>query len=102
VMAHGVLESAQLLADAARSFDAHCAAGIEPNHARIRDNLERNLMLVTALNRHIGYDKAAEIAKKAHKEDKTLREAALELGYLSAEDFERWIQPIEMTRPSAA
>jgi fumarate hydratase class II len=99
VMAHGVLESIGLLGDAARSFDAHCAVGIEPNHARIRENLERNLMLVTALNRHIGYDKAAEIAKKAHKEDKTLREAALALGYLSADEFERWIRPIEMTRP---
>ncbi len=101
VMVHGVLESIQLLGDAARAFDAHCAVGIEPNRPRIRENLERNLMLVTALNRHIGYDKAAEIAKKAHKEGKTLKEAALELGYVRAEDFERWIVPLDMTRPGA-
>jgi len=99
VMAHGVLESIQLLGDAARSFDLHCASGIEPNLPRIRDNLARNLMLVTALNRHIGYDKAAEIAKKAHKEDKTLKQAALELGHVSAADFDRWINPAAMTRP---
>lgn len=99
VMAHGVLESIELLADAVRSFDEHCARGIMPNHSRIRENLARNLMLVTALNRHIGYDRAAEIAKKAHKEDKTLREAASELGHVSEEDFDRWVDPLAMTRP---
>ena len=102
VMAHGVLESIRLLGDAARSFDLHCAVGIEPNIPRIRENLERNLMLVTALNRHIGYDKAAEIAKKAHKENKTLKEAALELGHLSEADFDRWIDPMAMTHSTRA
>ena len=97
VIAHGVLESIRLLGEAARSFDLHCARGIEPNLEGIRNHLERNLMLVTALNRHIGYDQAAEIAKKAHKEDKTLRQAALELAYVSAEDFDRWVDPVAMT-----
>ena len=99
VIAHAVLESIRLLGEAARSFDLHCARGIEPNLEGIRNHLERNLMLVTALNRHIGYDQAAEIAKKAHKEDKTLRQAALELGYVSAEDFDRWVDPVAMTGP---
>ncbi|MGL1832533.1 class II fumarate hydratase [Rhodocyclaceae bacterium SMB388] len=102
VMAHGVLESIRLLGDAARSFDRHCAIGIEPNLPRIRENLARNLMLVTALNRHIGYDKAAEIAKKAHKENKTLKEAALELGHLSEADFDRWTDPMAMTHGTRA
>ncbi|MDX5445323.1 MAG: class II fumarate hydratase [Zoogloeaceae bacterium] len=99
VMAHGVLESLQLLGDAAASFDAHCARGIDADRARIADLLSRNLMLVTALNRHIGYDRAAEIAKKAHKEGSTLKEAALALGYVSAEDFDRWVDALAMTRP---
>ena len=70
--------------------------GIEPNYSRIKENLNNSLMLVTALNTHIGYDKAAEIAKKAHKEDKTLKAAALELGYLTAEQFDAWVRPEEM------
>lgn len=98
VMVHNVLESVELLGDACLAFNDRCAAGIEPNLPRIAENLEKNLMLVTALNRHIGYDKAAAIAKKAQKEGITLREAALELGHVSAEDYDRWIVPMEMTR----
>ncbi len=91
------LQSARLLADGSRSFEEHCARGIEPDAERIRDLLERSLMLVTALAPHIGYDRAAEIAKKAHKEGSTLREAALALGYVKAEDFDRWVRPEAMT-----
>ncbi|MCC2595603.1 class II fumarate hydratase [Pusillimonas sp. MFBS29] len=97
VMVHNVLESIALLADACLAFNDHCAVGIEPNTGRIADNLEKNLMLVTALNRHIGYDKAAAIAKKAQKENITLRESALALGYVSAEQYDDWIQPLAMT-----
>jgi fumarate hydratase class II len=96
---HACLQSLRLLADGARSFDEHCARGIEANEARIRELLERSLMLVTALSPHIGYDRAAEIAKKAHREGSTLREAALELGYVSAEDFDRWVRPEAMIGP---
>ncbi len=95
---HAFLQSARLLADGCRSFDEHCARGIEPNEALIRDLVERSLMLVTALSPHIGYDRAAEIAKKAHREGSTLREAALALGYVSAEDFDRWVRPEAMIR----
>ncbi|KAF0814465.1 Fumarate hydratase class II [Andreprevotia sp. IGB-42] len=101
VMVHNVLESIELLADACLAFNEHCAQGITPNQAKISENLARNLMLVTALNRHIGYDKAAAIAKKAHKEGLTLKEAALALGDVSEADYERWIVPLDMTRPSA-
>ncbi|WP_020205554.1 class II fumarate hydratase [Cupriavidus sp. WS] len=101
VMVHNVLESIELIADASVAFNDHCAAGIEPNLPKIAENLDKNLMLVTALNRHIGYDKAAAIAKKAHKEGLTLKAAALALGYLSEADYARWIVPIEMTHPSA-
>ncbi|MGE5640605.1 MAG: class II fumarate hydratase [Clostridia bacterium] len=97
---HNFLQSARLLADGARSFEEHCARGIEPNAARIRELLDRSLMLVTALSPHIGYDKAAQIAKKAHKEGSTLREAALALGYVSAADFDRWVRAEDMTGPS--
>jgi fumarate hydratase class II len=100
VMVYNVLTSIQLLGDASMAFNDHCAVGIEPNLPRIRENLEKNLMLVTALNRHIGYDKAAAIAKKAHKEGTSLKEAALALGYLTEEEFDRWVVPMEMTRPS--
>ncbi|MFA5662695.1 class II fumarate hydratase [Castellaniella sp.] len=102
VMVHNVLESIELLADACLSFNAHCAVGIEPNLRRIESNLEKNLMLVTALNRHIGYDKAAAIAKKAHKESSTLREAALALGFLTDAQYDEWIVPLDMTHPSTA
>jgi len=98
---HAFLQSARLLADGARSFDEHCARGIEADAARIGELLERSLMLVTALAPHIGYDRAAEIAKKAHREDSTLREAALALGYVSAQDFDRWVKPEAMIGPKA-
>ncbi|WP_312947308.1 class II fumarate hydratase [Superficieibacter sp.] len=93
---HNFLQSVRLLADGIDSFNAHCAVGIEPNRERISKLLNESLMLVTALNTHIGYDKAAEIAKKAHKEGLTLKESALKLGYLSEEEFDRWVRPEEM------
>jgi fumarate hydratase class II len=96
MIAHNVLQSVRLLADAMASFDAHCAVGIEPNQARIDELLQRSLMLVTALNPHIGYDKAAQIAKKAHKDGSTLREAALALGHVTAEQFDAWVRPEAM------
>ena len=99
VMLQGTLESIELLADAIDSFDARCAQGIEPVLPKIRDNLERSLMLVTALNPHIGYENAAKIAQTAHRERSTLREAALKLGLVSAQDFDRWVDPAAMTRP---
>ena len=102
VMAWCVLESIQLLGDACVSFDTHCAYGIEPNRERIEHNLETNLMQVTALNRHIGYDKASTIAKNAHRKGLSLRESALELGFVTAEEFDAWVVPADMTRPSAA
>ena len=102
VMLHGALESAELLADALASFDLRCARGIEPLRDHIRANLERSLMLVTALNPHIGYENAAKIAQKAHREGTSLREAALALGLVSAEDFDRWVDPAAMTRPDRA
>ena len=101
VMAHAVLESIRLIADGCRSFNVHCAVGIEPNRAKIDANLSSNLMVVTALNRHIGYDKAAAMAKKAHKQGITLREAALASGDLTAEEFDAWVVPADMTHPSA-
>ncbi|HET6801439.1 MAG TPA: class II fumarate hydratase, partial [Casimicrobiaceae bacterium] len=99
VMLQGVLESIDLLADAIDSFDERCAQGIEPERARIRANVERSLMLVTALNPHIGYENAAKIALAAHREGLSLREAALKLGLVSAEDFDRWVDAAAMTRP---
>lgn len=99
VMVHNVLESAQLLAEACVSFNDQCAVGIEPNLARIHENLDKNLMQVTALNRHIGYDNAAKIAKKAHKDGTTLKEAAMALGLITGEDFDRWVVPMDMTHP---
>jgi len=97
---HAFLQSLRLLADGCRSFDEHCARGIEPNLVRIQELLERSLMLVTALSPHIGYDRAAEIAKKAHRESTTLREAALALGYVKGEDFDRWVLPEAMIGPA--
>jgi fumarate hydratase class II len=93
---HNFLQSVRLLADGMASFNAHCAVGIEPNQSRIDDLLNRSLMLVTALNPHIGYDKAAFIAKKAHKEGTTLKEAAVASGYLTAEQFDQWVVPASM------
>lgn len=96
VIAANVLQSARLLGDACVSFNDKCAGGIEPNEAIIRQHLENSLMLVTALNTHIGYENAAKIAKKAHKENKTLREAAVELGLLTSEQFDAWVRPENM------
>ncbi len=93
---HNFMQSVRLLADGIESFNEHCASGIEPNRERISQLLNDSLMLVTALNTHIGYDKAAEIAKKAHKEGLTLKESALKLGYLTEEEFERWVRPQDM------
>jgi fumarate hydratase class II len=98
VMLHNVLESIALLADGIRSFDERCARGIEPARETIRKHLDESLMLVTALNPHIGYERAAKIAQKAHKDGTSLREAALALG-VSGEDFDRWVDPGAMTRP---
>jgi len=96
LIAHNLLQSSRLLADGMASFDAHCVRGIEPNPARMHALLERSLMLVTALAPHIGYDRAAAIAKRAHQEGCTLREAALALGDVSAADFDRWVVPADM------
>jgi fumarate hydratase class II len=99
LIAHNFLQSARLLADGMRSFDLHCAHGIEPNRERIAELMERSLMLVTALAPHIGYDRAAQIAKRAQHDGSTLREAALALGLLTPEQFDSWIVPLEMTGP---
>jgi len=101
LIAHNVLQSIRLLADGCASFDAHCARGIAPNRERIAELMQRSLMLVTALTPHIGYDKAAEIAKKAHREGMTLKAAALALGYVTEAQFDAWIDPVAMTRPGA-
>ncbi|NIF32045.1 class II fumarate hydratase [Enterobacter sp. Cy-643] len=93
---HNFLQSVRLLADGMESFNDHCAVGIEPNRDRISQLLNESLMLVTALNTHIGYDKAAEIAKKAHKEGLTLKASALKLGYLTEEEFDAWVRPEDM------
>ena len=93
---HNVLQSIRLLADGMESFNEHCAVGIEPNRERISQLLNESLMLVTALNTHIGYDKAAEIAKKAHKEGLTLKASALALGYLTDAEFDAWVRPEAM------
>ena len=99
VIVFNFLNSVRLLADGIRSFDEHCAVGIEPDKERIAEYVKNSLMLVTALNPHIGYDKSAQIAKKAHKEGTSLKEAALALGHLSEEDFDRWVRAEEMTHP---
>jgi fumarate hydratase class II len=96
---HDFLQSARLLGDACRSFNDNCAVGIEPNRERIAQLMRESLMLVTALNPHIGYDKAATIAKTAHKEGTTLKEAALKLGFVTAEQFEQWVRPEKMVGP---
>ncbi|HEY9561679.1 MAG TPA: class II fumarate hydratase [Anseongella sp.] len=96
VMIYNFLHSARLIGDACASFEEKCARGIEPIHANIRKHLENSLMLVTALNTKIGYYKAAEIAQKAHKENKTLKETAVELGYVTPEEFDQWVRPEDM------
>jgi len=97
VIAYDVLQSCRLVADGCRSFREHCAQGIEPRRDRIAQNLERSLMLVTALNPHIGYDAAARIAKTAHASGRTLRETAIELGLVTAEQYDAWVEPEKMT-----
>lgn len=99
VMAYNIIQSIRLLADACDSFRVHAVDGIEANEERIHSNLYNSLMLVTALNPHIGYDKAAEVAKKAYKDNSSLREAIIALGYLSGEDFDRLVQPEKMIKP---
>jgi len=99
LLAHNFLQSARLIADGCDSFRKNCAVGVEPNRKRIQEHLENSLMLVTALNPHIGYDNAAKIAKKAHKEGLTLRQSAEALGLVSSEDFSRFVRPEEMLGP---
>ncbi len=99
VMLHNVLESASLLADGCRAFNDHCAVGIEPNRKVIQQHLDDSLMVVTALTPHIGYEKSAEIALKAHREDTSLKQAAIDLGYVSEADFDKWVRPEDMTHP---
>jgi fumarate hydratase, class II len=96
MIAHNVLQSVRLLADGARSFNDNCAVGIEPNRERVDTLLNESLMLVTALNPHIGYDKAAQIAKKAHKEGTTLKASALALGFVTEQQFDEWVRPKDM------
>jgi len=100
LLAHHTLESAELIADACHSFTEKCAKGIEPNHEQLEENLDKSLMLVTALNPYIGYDKAAEVAKRALEEGKTLRESVVELGYMTGEEFDDAVDPAEMVGPN--
>jgi fumarate hydratase class II len=99
VMLHNVLVSIELLADVCRSFSERCATGIQPNEKRIKEHLDNSLMLVTALNPHIGYEKAAKISLTAYREDISLREAALKLGFVTGEQFDSWVRPQDMTHP---
>ena len=100
VIIYNFLQSATLLADATTSFDVHCAAGIEPVREKIEQNLHNSLMLVTALNPHIGYEQAAKIAKKAHADNSTLKEAAVKLGLLTEAQFDTYVQPDKMVGSS--
>jgi fumarate hydratase class II len=102
VALHNVLESIQLLAEGCRSFDDNCARGIEPNEKRIKEHLDNSLMLVTALNPHIGYEKSAQIALKAYREDTSLKAAALGLGYVTSDQFDAWVRPEDMIHPLKA
>ena len=99
VMLHNVLTSVELLTDACQSFCDRCAVGIEPNRKRLKEHLDNSLMLVTALNPHIGYEKAAKISLTAYREDISLRDAALKLGFVTPEQFDSWVRPEEMTHP---
>jgi len=99
VILHNVLTSIELMADGVRSFHEHCAGGIEPNLKRIKEHLDHSLMLVTALNPHIGYEKAAKISLTAYREDLSLREAALKLGFVTGDQFDSWVRPEDMTHP---
>jgi fumarate hydratase class II len=100
VIMYNFIQSVRLLTDALHSFNDHCAIGIEPERTVIAENVERSLMLVTALNPHIGYENAARIAKAAHKEGTTLKEAALATGLLTEEQYEQWIVPADMVSPN--
>lgn len=97
VMIHNLLESSRILSDGCDSFRKNCVKGIQPNLTKIKEYLDNSLMLVTALNPHIGYDKSAQIAKKAYKENSTLKEAAIDLGFVSSEQFDEWVNPANMT-----
>ncbi len=99
VMIYGLLQSIRLLGDAALSFTDNCVTGIGANEARLKELVDRSLMLVTALNPHIGYDNAAKVAKKAFAEGLSLRQAAVELGLVTEEEFDRWVDPKDMIRP---
>ena len=101
LIAHNFLQSVRLLAEGIASFDLYCARGMEPNRERIADLMARSLMLVTALTPHIGYDRAAEIAKSAHRDGLTLKQAAIALGYVTETDFDLWVRPLEMTHGGA-
>jgi fumarate hydratase class II len=101
LIAHAVLQSIRLVGDACLSFEEHCARGIEPQRAEIDRKLHGSLMLVTALAPHIGYDKAAKVAKHAHATGQLLRDAAIELGYVTGEQFDRWVRPEDMVAPAA-
>ena len=96
-MAANILQSARLIGDACVSFTENCVIGIKPSHDRINEFVQNSLMLVTALNTKIGYYRASEIANKAHKDGSTLKEASLSLGYLTAEEFDAWVRPDDMT-----
>jgi len=100
LMIHNLLHSIELLSDACRSFTDHCVVGIQANREQLQQYVERSLMLVTALSPHIGYDNAAKVAKKAHAERKTLREAGIELGLFSGEEYDRIVRPERMLAPS--
>ncbi|MFQ5716621.1 MAG: class II fumarate hydratase, partial [Nitrospinales bacterium] len=100
VMIYNLLQSIRLLADSCRSFNDHCMVGLQPNGAQIEAHLKNSLMLVTALNPHIGYDNAAKVAKKAHQENATLKEAAAALGLIAPEEFDQKVQPKNMIGPS--
>ena len=96
MMAKNIIESARLLADGCVSFNKNCAKGIEPNHSNLKKNLDNSLMLVTALNTKIGYEKAAKIAKTAHENGTTLKMEAVNLGFLTEEEFDQWVRPEDM------
>jgi fumarate hydratase class II len=100
LIAHNFSQSVRLLAGGMSSFEEYCVRGIEANRGRIAELMERSLMLVTALTPHIGYDRAAEIAKRAHHDGSTLKQAALALGYVTEQDFDRWVRPADMVQPS--
>ena len=101
VIIHNILQSIELMADGCRNFQEHCIEGMQANEQQMADHLENGLMLVTALNRHIGYDNAAKIAKKAHAENLTLRAAAIELGLVTDKQFSQWVRPQDMLKPEA-